>query len=83
MKKFWAMNLLPSEPVKGIAVHLASDIDRLRTEGRERVARHLRDIHGGYLYDEMDPQYVEAESLTDADGILSAFFDEEGKHEGN
>ena len=37
---------------------------------RKKLAKYLRDEHGGYLYDEMDEQYIEAESLMDAEGIL-------------
>ena len=49
--------------------YLASDVDRLRTEGRERVARELQRYDHG-LSDPLE------DYLPEADRILSALFDE-------
>jgi len=70
MKKYRAFIMFDG---KERDVYLASDIDRLRTEGRERVEKVLFEISDSYRL------YNKNMRMAWADRILSALFDEEGK----
>ena len=80
MKKYWvfSIDLQEHEGAADTQVYLASDIDRLRTEGSGKVCVILDDMIMDYMDEDGDHETMGHY----ADRILSALFDEEGKNDG-